>query len=105
MLRVVRDKFKSKTQAEWLAQLGPVDICFGPVNTVAEAFADPQVQARGMIREINGLKLIASPLKFSNTAPVEPTPPPEFGQHTAEVLRSLGYSASAVDQLRAARVV
>jgi len=105
MFRVIREKFKQKTQAQWLEQLGPVDICFGPANTIAEALADPQVQARGLVREIDGLKLIASPLKLSATPAVEPTPPPSFGQHTDEVLRGLGYSAVAIEQLRVQRVV
>jgi len=105
MFRVIREKFKQKTQAEWLRQLDAVDICFGPANVIAEAFADPQVQARGMIREANGLKLIASPLKLSDTPPAEPTAPPEFGQHTDEVLRGLGYSAAAIQELRSGRVV
>jgi crotonobetainyl-CoA:carnitine CoA-transferase CaiB-like acyl-CoA transferase len=100
MFTVIRNKFRHKTQAEWLAQLGPIDICFGPVNDIAEAFADPQVQARGMIREVDGLKLIASPLKFSDTPPVEPTAPPAFGQHTEEVLQELGYTAGAIQNLR-----
>jgi crotonobetainyl-CoA:carnitine CoA-transferase CaiB-like acyl-CoA transferase len=105
MFRVVREKFTQKTQAEWLAQLGPVDICFGPVNSIIEAFADPQVQARRMIVEKSGRKLIASPLKFSDTPTVEPTLPPEFGQHTDEVLRSLGYSNAAIADLRTGRVI
>jgi len=105
MFRVIRDTFRTKTQAEWLQQLGPVDICFGPVNDITEAFADPQVQARGMIRDVDGLKLIASPLKLSDTPPVEPTPPPQFGQDTDDVLRGLGYSAQAIERLRAQRVV
>lgn len=105
MFTVIREKFHRKTQAEWLEQLGPIDICFGPVNDIADAFADPQVQARGMIRDIKGLKLIASPLKFSDTPPADPEPPPEFGQHTDQVLRDLGYQPQAIDELRAQRVV
>jgi crotonobetainyl-CoA:carnitine CoA-transferase CaiB-like acyl-CoA transferase len=105
MFRVIREKFKQKTQAEWLAQLDSVDICFGPVNSIPEALADPQVRARGMIREIAGRTLIASPLKLSDTPPAEPTLPPEFGQHTDEVLRGLGFSAANIQELRAQRIV
>src|SRR5262249_24473134 len=105
MFRVVTEKFKQKTQAEWLRQLDPVDICFGPVNDIAEAVADPQVRARGMVRDANGLNVLAAPLKFSDTPPVDPTAPPEFGQHTDEVLRTLGYTAGAIEQLRAQRIV
>jgi crotonobetainyl-CoA:carnitine CoA-transferase CaiB-like acyl-CoA transferase len=105
MFRVIREKFKQKTQAEWLQQLERIDICFGPVNTIAETIADPQVRARGMIREVGGLKLIGAPFKFSDTPTPEPTAPPDFGQHTDEILRSLGYDTAVVQKLRAARVV
>lgn len=105
MFGVFRDKFRQKTQAEWLAQLDRVDICFGPVNGVAEAFEDPQVKARGLFRDVDGLRLIASPLKLSATPPRDPTLPPAFGQHTDEVLQGLGLSAARIAELRAAGVV
>jgi crotonobetainyl-CoA:carnitine CoA-transferase CaiB-like acyl-CoA transferase len=105
MFRVIREKFRQKTQAEWLRQLGKIDICFGPVNTIGETLADPQVQARAMVRDIGGVKVIASPLKLSDTPPEQPTAPPEFGQHTDEVLRSLGYSAERIQALRSGGVI
>jgi crotonobetainyl-CoA:carnitine CoA-transferase CaiB-like acyl-CoA transferase len=105
MLRVMRETFLQKTRDEWLGELGPIDICFGPVNSISETMADPQVQARGMIQEVGGLKLIASPIKLSETPAVPPAAPPSFGQHTEEVLRQLGYSASAVASLRERGVV
>jgi len=53
-----------------------------------------------MIREVGGRKLIASPIKLSDTPAAAPTSPPEFGQHTDEVLRGLGYTANAIADLR-----
>ncbi len=105
MFRVIRGKFKQKTQAEWLEQLGPVDICFGPANTIPEVIADPQVQARKLIHQIGGMTLVASPIKLSDTPAVTPTAPPQFGQHTDEVLRGLGLSATAIAELRAKHIV
>jgi len=105
MFRVIREKFKQKTQAEWLTQLQNVDICFGPVNSIPEALDDPQVHARGLIKEIAGRKLIASPLKLSDTPPEAPTLPPDFGQHTDEVLNGLGFSAAQIQELRSQRIV
>jgi crotonobetainyl-CoA:carnitine CoA-transferase CaiB-like acyl-CoA transferase len=105
MFRDIRAKFREQTQAEWLRRLEPIDICFGPVNTITETLADPQVQARGMIRDVGGRKLIASPLKLSATPPVEPALPPEFGQHTDAVLRALGYADDVIAALRAKQVV
>ncbi|MFI5398442.1 MAG: CaiB/BaiF CoA transferase family protein [Candidatus Binatia bacterium] len=105
MFRVIRQKFKRKTQAEWLKELEPIDICFGPVNSIADTFADPQAQARHMVQEVAGQTLVGSPLKLSDTPTVQLTPPPQFGQHTDEVLASLGYSGVAIEALRSQRVV
>lgn len=105
MFRVIRAKFREKTQAEWLAQLGPIDICFGPVNGIAEALMDPQVRARGMVQDIAGMKAIASPVKLAHTPALPPGAPPEFGQHTDDVLRALGYSSERITALRGAGIV
>jgi crotonobetainyl-CoA:carnitine CoA-transferase CaiB-like acyl-CoA transferase len=105
MFGVMRQKFKSKTQAEWLKELEPIDICFGPVNSIADTFADPQAQARHMVQEVAGQTLVGSPLKLSDTPTVQLTPPPQFGQHTDEVLANLGYSDAAIQALRSQRVV
>lgn len=105
VFRVLREKFKTKSQREWLEQLGPVDICFGPVNDVSEALQDPQLTARGMVHEVGGRTLIGSPLKFSETPALPPTPPPDFGGHTDEVLRQLGYDDAAIADLRSRRIV
>ena len=47
----------------------------------------------------------ASPLKLSETPPIEPTAPPNFGQHTDEVLQQLGYSGTDIERLRGQRIV
>lgn len=105
MFRVLRDKFREKTQAEWLAQLDPIDICFGPVNSIGEAFEDPQVQARELVHKVGGLTLVASPLKLSATPPAKPMAPPQFGQHTDEVLDGLGLGADEIQKLRGDGVI
>jgi crotonobetainyl-CoA:carnitine CoA-transferase CaiB-like acyl-CoA transferase len=105
MFRVLRTKFKEKTQAEWLQQLDKVDICFGPVNDVGEALSDPQVRARGLVKEIGGRTFLASPIKLSATPAAEPSLPPDFGQHTDDVLRSLGYSTQQIAAFREQKVV
>ena len=105
MFRVIRAKFKTKTQKAWLDFLGPIDICFGPVSDIAEVFEDPQVRHRGLLPVVDGQRALGSPLKFSETPPRTPSLPPDFGQHTAEVLQQLGYGANEIDKLRAARVI
>lgn len=106
MLDTFRAIFRSRTQAEWLAELGDAEICFGPVNDVEQMLADPQLRARGMIvDQPGGPPTLGSPLRLSDTPPALRTPPPQFGEHTDAVLAELGYDAAAIDRLRADGVV
>lgn len=105
MFAILREKFLQKTRDEWVAELEPVDICFGPVNSVSESLVDPQIVARGLVHKVGGLTLVGSPIRLSDTPAAAPTAPPAFGQHTDETLRSLGLDQGAIDALRAEGVV
>lgn len=95
--------FRTKTRDAWVAELGGTDACVGPVNTLTEAFADPQVRARGAAfparyggEEGQGLR--TTPLL--SDAPVEQRLDlPALGQHTAEALASAGYSLEEIAAL------
>lgn len=100
-----RARFKEKTQAEWVAQLADLDICFGPVATLSEALDDPQVLHRQMMVELDGRRTVGNPLKLSETPPALRTPPPDLGQHTDDVLTSLGYRTDDIAALRTRGVV
>jgi crotonobetainyl-CoA:carnitine CoA-transferase CaiB-like acyl-CoA transferase len=106
MFRRVRARFREHTMAEWVSELADLDICFGPVATLAEMMRDPQVRHRGMVAETaDGRTTLGNPVKLSDTPPTLRTPPPELGQHTDAVLASLGYSPGDVAGLRARGVV
>ena len=106
MLETFRAAFRTRTQAEWLAELGEKDICFGPVNDIEQMLADPQLRHRGMIVEQpGGPPTLGNPVKLSDTPAALRTPPPLFGQHTEEVLGQLGLDAAAIDRLRAEGVI
>jgi CoA:oxalate CoA-transferase len=87
--------FRTRTTAEWLDDLRSVNIPSGPLNTIAQAAAMPQVQARGMIAGIEHPKLgpmrvVNHPLKFSRTPGMVRGPSPSVGQDTRRVLRDVG---------------
>jgi crotonobetainyl-CoA:carnitine CoA-transferase CaiB-like acyl-CoA transferase len=109
MFRVFRAAFTERTRDEWVAALAERDICFGPVNTVEEALADPQVGHRGMAVTIDTplgpLLMPGPPIKLSDTPAAIRTPPPAFGEHTDAVLGALGFDAAAIAKLRADGVV
>lgn len=85
---------RSRTKAEWLPLLEQATVPAGPINSLAEVFADPQVQARGMVDTwahplAAQLPLVASPIRMGATPVRRDRPPPLLGQHTAEVLHEL----------------
>jgi crotonobetainyl-CoA:carnitine CoA-transferase CaiB-like acyl-CoA transferase len=90
----------------WIDQLEALKIGCGPINKLAEVFADPHVLARQMVLEMDHatggpMKMIANPVKLSETPPDYRLPPPVLGQHTDQVLSGkLGLDAAALAALR-----
>ncbi len=80
---------KEKPKAYWEEQLAKIGIPAGPVNTLEEAFQDPQVEARGLASVIGDVKTVASPLHLSTSESVYRQRPPRLGEHTEEVLREI----------------
>lgn len=101
----------ARTTAEWVAALEQVAVPCGPVNTIADVFADPQVLARGMRIEmpcpaVGTVPLVASPLRLSETPVAYLRPPPGLGEHTREILQDmLGLTREQVDGLAAGGVI
>ena len=98
---------RTRSKSSWLAALHAAHVPCGPVNNMAEVFADPHVLSRGMVetwfhpRQAN-LQLVASPIKLSQTPVQHLRPPPLVGQHTDEVLQEvLGWGAQQIAASRA----
>src|SRR5207245_10851714 len=90
MFRFFRAAFRAKPLAEWRAELGEKEICFGPVNTLEGAFADPQVRDRGVVVGGGGRMVPGPPIKPSDTPASIRTPPARSRQHPAEGLGGPG---------------
>jgi alpha-methylacyl-CoA racemase len=94
--------FRTKTREEWVALLADTDSCVGPVNTLAEAQADPQVQARGVLiaGHAGGRRVRSVPL-LSGSPPPALDPAPALGEHTVAVLAEAGYVPAEIAALLA----
>ncbi|CAH0137753.1 CaiB/BaiF CoA-transferase family protein [Roseomonas sp. CECT 9278] len=102
---------KTRTTTEWVDALEAQKIGCGPINTLADVFADPHVQARQMTLEMQHgsgatVKVIANPVKLSATPPTYRIAPPVLGEHTQEVLSGLlGMTAEEIAALRARAIL
>lgn len=111
LVPLLAEIMKTRTKPDWLAALEAAKVPCGAINNLAEVFADPHVQARGMVTHWqhplkHDLKLVASPLKLEKTPVRTDLPPPLLGQHTDEVLGELlGFDAARIAALRDAGAV
>jgi crotonobetainyl-CoA:carnitine CoA-transferase CaiB-like acyl-CoA transferase len=95
----------TRTTRDWIAALEAAGVPCGPINTLTEVFADPQVVARGMEIRMDhatgtSVPLVANPIRMSATPPEYRTAPPVLGQHTRAVLAErLGLDEAAIGAL------
>ena len=95
-----------KPRQHWLGLLEASEIPCGPINNYAQVFADPQIQAREMIGEVDHpvlgrIRTLGSPIKLSRTPPDADRRAPLLGEHTQEILMEFGFSASEIQSLQA----
>jgi len=116
---ILEDTFRRLDRAEWTARLGQAGVPCGAVRDIAEALADPQLDARGMLTTVlhptaGALRLVTTPIKMSpGRASGQPaahtsavSAPPTLGQHTDRILmHDLGLTAADLDELRERRVI
>ena len=111
LVPLIRQATVFKTTAEWVSQLEAVGVPCGPINDLAQVFADPHVQARGLAMKLPhalaGLvPQVASPIRMSKTPVEYRNAPPLLGEHTQAVLQGLlGLTAGSIEALRKSGVL
>jgi len=111
LIPVLAERFKTRTARQWMDAFAAVGVASGPINDFGQVFADPQVKHREMLREIphplsGTLRIIANPVRFSDTPVEYGRWPPLLGEHTAEVLREmLAMSDGEIEALREEKVI
>ncbi|WP_407406992.1 CaiB/BaiF CoA transferase family protein [Peribacillus sp.] len=110
LVTIIEALLKSKTKKEWKTQLDIAGIPNGPIQTIAEMFEDPQIQAREMLVEmdhpkVGNLRVTGSPLKLSKTPVTMRKHPPLYGEHTESILEELGYSPEDITKFKQNKII
>ncbi len=105
LIQIIAERLRGETTAYWLDQFTPLHIPAGPINNLAEVFADPVVAERRIVRQLQHslageVPTVANPVQFSDTPVEYKLAPPVLGQHTTEVLKEvLGYCDDEIARL------
>ena len=100
----------ARTTADWIERLNAGGVACGPVNSIDEVFADPQVQHLKMSRtvddpDVGPIDVVGQAIEIDGLEPAYKTRAPRAGQHTAAVLASVGYSEAEIAGLRHRNIV
>ena len=107
---LIQERFLQMSSEEITGKLDRAGVPCGPIQTIDQVLKHPQVIAREMMIDIEhpnvpNLKVPAFPVKFSETKPQVRYAPPLLGEHSEEVLRSLGYSDEKIRELIENKVI
>jgi formyl-CoA transferase len=101
---------RTRTSAEWIAILNEAGVPCGPINSIDQVFADPQVQHLNITRKVphkvlGDVEVIGQAVELSRTPWGVHLPTPEPGEHSDAILGELGYDTAAIADLRARKVI
>ncbi|MDM0037625.1 CaiB/BaiF CoA-transferase family protein [Variovorax sp. J22G21] len=109
---ILEEAMASRSTDEWWKLFNQAGVPAGPVYSVPQALEHPQVAERGMVGTFpdapgvgRDIRLLRTGFKVNGKAPRVDSPPPTLGQHSEEILASLGYSASEIEALRTEKAI
>ena len=99
-----------RTSAEWIELLNKAGVPCGPIYTIDQVYADPQVKHLGLAQPVKTkskptLRMARQPVSLSRTPSRFAAAPPELGEHTDAVLKEFGFKAKEIAALRRANAI
>jgi len=95
----------ARTTAEWVDALNDAGVPCGPIYSIDQAFADPQVRELDIVQEVGDVPYLGQPVTLSRTPSRVVAHPPTLGEHTAEVLREIGFDDAGIARLKSEGIV
>ncbi|MEO6410507.1 MAG: CoA transferase [Burkholderiaceae bacterium] len=95
----IERRLVERDTADWVARLNEAGVPTGPIYAIDEAFADPQVRHLGIAQTLGSVAYLGQPVTLSRTPSQVASHPPAQGEHTAQVLRELGYDDAEIERL------
>jgi formyl-CoA transferase len=110
LVAIVEEALQTKSAEDWEELLMTADVPCSVARPIEDMFDHPQVNALDMVAYVThpvvgGMRMLGVPMHFSKMPTRVQQPAPALGEHTEEVLRSLGYTAEQVTALKQARVI
>jgi crotonobetainyl-CoA:carnitine CoA-transferase CaiB-like acyl-CoA transferase len=110
LVTIVEEALQARSAEEWEGLLTAADVPCSVARPIEDMFDHPQVEALDMVAHVThpgvgGMRMLGVPINFSKMPNRAQQPAPALGEHTEEVLRSLGYTPDQVEELKRAKVI
>jgi formyl-CoA transferase len=97
---VLEEYFRRQDTSHWVELLNKAGVPSGPINSIDQAFADPQTKSLGMVQKVGEVPYLGQPVTLSRTPSHAYRHPPKQGEHTVQVLQEMGFSGDKIQELR-----
>ena len=101
----IERRLVQRDTADWVELFNEAGVPSGPIYSIDQAFADPQVQHLGIVQKVDDVAYLGQPVTLSRTPSHVASHPPAQGEHTDAVLRDLGYDAAEIERFKRQNIV